>query len=317
MCEGVAFGRAADGSVLTAIGGRPRLPRIAAVLGHLPLIGSVIRERNTAATAAQRVRELEVELERREQLLRHAAALKDEFLATLSHELRTPLNAMLGWIQLLRMNADDPATRTRAIAVLERSARAQVQIVADLLDVSQVITGKMQLVLEPVDLAEVVRRGVETLQPSAQARMVSIECEFTPIGVVRGDAARLRQVVWNLVSNAIKFTPAGGRVTLRLRRTATHAELEVADTGVGIAPEVLPFVFDRFRQGDSSITRAYGGLGLGLAIVRHLAELHGGSVSAASQGAGRGATFTLRLPLQSADEPAKDDPGRTYYARGA
>ncbi len=310
-------GRATDGSVLLAHGGRPRVRRVAAVLPQLALVVAVVQARRAAAVATRHAGELAGELTLVDDSLRRAAASKDEFLATLSHELRTPLNAMLGWIQLLRLNADDAATRARAISVLERSARAQVQIVADLLDVSQVITGEMHLALQPVDFTEIVQRGAETLLPSARARMVTVEYDLQPItGVVHGDAGRLRQIVWNLLSNAIKFTPTGGRVTIAVRQAADHVALEVSDTGVGIAADVLPYVFDRFRQGDSSITRAYGGLGLGLAIVRHLAELHGGSVSAASEGADRGATFVVRLPLQPAGRAAHDDPG-SYYARGA
>jgi signal transduction histidine kinase len=207
----------------------------------------------------------------------------------------------LGWIQLLRVHSDDAATRTHAIDVLERNARAQVQIVADMLDVSRIITGGMRLTLAPLDLAAVVRRGCESVAATAAAKNVELRVDIACLqGDVHGDATRLQQVVWNLVSNAIKFTPAGGQVAVRLGAERTCAEITVSDTGIGITPEVLPHVFDRFSQGDSSLTRPFGGLGLGLAIVRHLVELHGGTVHAASAGTSRGAAFAVRLPIHSA-----------------
>ena len=268
------------------------LVALAASVGALRLA----RSRNHAAL--ERIAELERETSRLTEETRRAWRIKDDFLATLSHELRTPLNAMLGWVQLLRIHSDDVAMRNHAIDVVERNARTQVQIVADMLDVSRIITGQMRLALSRVDLPLVIRCGCEALAATAAAKNVELQIEIGALrGDVYGDATRLQQVVWNLVSNGIKFTPSGGRVMVRLAGDDTHAEITVQDTGVGIAPEVLPFVFDRFRQADSSLTRPFGGLGLGLAIVRHLVELHGGAVQASSPGAGSGARFAVRLPL--------------------
>jgi signal transduction histidine kinase len=248
----------------------------------------------------RRIHELEEEATRLAEEAQRAWRLKDDFLATLSHELRTPLNAMLGWVQLLRVHSDDAAMRKHAIDVLERNARAQVQIVADMLDVSRIITGGMHLKLAPLDLAAVVRRSCDSLAATAAAKNVELRVEVEPLrGEVHADVLRLQQVVWNLVSNALKFTPAGGQVTVRLRPDETHAEITVTDTGIGITPAVLPYVFDRFSQGDSSLTRPFGGLGLGLAIVRHLVELHCGSVHASSGGTNSGALFSVRLPIRS------------------
>lgn len=235
-----------------------------------------------------------------------ANRLKDDFLATLSHELRSPLNSMLGWAQLLKTRRFDEGTRTKAIETIERSARLQVQLVEDLLDVSRIIRGKLQLNVRPVELRAVIEAALDAIRPAADAKAISLEIESaTATGCVAGDSDRLQQVVWNLLTNAVKFTPRGGRVLVRLDRAVsrsegdTHAEIRVIDTGVGIKPDFLPFVFDRFRQADSSITRSYTGLGLGLAIVRHLVELHGGIVRAQSEGEGRGSTFIVRLPLIS------------------
>jgi signal transduction histidine kinase len=245
-----------------------------------------------------RIAQLEQEVARLAEEAQRAWRVKDDFLATLSHELRTPLNAMLGWVQLLRVHSDDRAMRAHAIEVLERNARAQVQIVADMLDVSRIITGGMRLALAPLDLASVVRSSCDSLAQTAAAKNVTLCVQIEPFaGEVHGDVTRLQQVVWNLVSNAIKFTPAGGQVAVSVHPDEKHAEISVSDTGIGITPEVLPHVFDRFSQGDSSLTRPFGGLGLGLAIVRHLVELHGGSVHASSGGANRGATFRIRLPI--------------------
>ncbi len=253
------------------------------------------------AAADERIAELEQETARLADEAQRAWRIKDDFLATLSHELRTPLNAMLGWVQLLRLHAGDEGMRNHALDVVERNARTQVQIIADMLDVSRIITGRERLVFARVNLAAIVRGGCEVLSATAAAKHVELRIEIEPLrGDVFGDAARLQQVVWNLVSNAIKFTPAAGRVTVRLRQHRRFAEISVSDTGIGIRSEVLPYVFDRFRQGDSSLTRPFGGLGLGLAIVRHLTELHGGSVEASSQGEDCGASFFVRLPIHSA-----------------
>jgi PAS domain S-box-containing protein len=222
---------------------------------------------------------------------------KDEFLATLSHELRTPLNAIVGWSHLLRTGQLDDAQRTRAIEVIDRNAKAQSQIVADVLDVSRIVMGKLRLEVRPVELSAVVDEAMDTLRPAAAAKEIHLESQLSAGGRVSGDPDRLQQVVWNLLSNAIKFTPSGGHIRVLLRRADGHAEIVVEDTGSGIRPEFLPHVFERFRQSDSSSTRAHGGLGLGLALVRHLVELHGGTAAAASAGEGRGATFVVRLPL--------------------
>ncbi|HEX8434704.1 hybrid sensor histidine kinase/response regulator, partial [Archangium sp.] len=223
---------------------------------------------------------------------------KDEFLATVSHELRTPLTAILGWSHILRTSTLCAEKQARALETVERSAKAQAQIVDDLLDISRVVAGRMRLEVQPVELLPVVEAALEAVRPAAAARDILIEPELeSGASAVQGDANRLQQVAWNLLTNAIKFTPQGGRVTVRLRRVESLVELEVVDSGQGIAPAFLPHVFERFRQADGSATRRYGGLGLGLAIVRHLVELHGGTVHAHSEGEGRGARFTVRLPL--------------------
>jgi PAS domain S-box-containing protein len=230
-----------------------------------------------------------------------ANRIKDEFLATLSHELRTPLTAILGWASMLAEGGLDAAAAARAVEAIGRNARAQKQIVEDVLDVSRIITGKLRMELRAVELRSLAQDAVETVRPAAEAKGVYLSTLLAPdVGEVTGDPDRLRQVLWNLLSNAVKFTPAGGRVEVELRREGGRAALRVSDTGQGIAPEFLPHVFDRFRQADMGTTRRHGGLGLGLSIVRHLVELHGGEVSAESAGKGQGSTFTLRLPLKAA-----------------
>ncbi|HEU4770396.1 MAG TPA: ATP-binding protein, partial [Pyrinomonadaceae bacterium] len=230
-----------------------------------------------------------------------ANRLKDEFLATLSHELRTPLNAVIGWSRMLKSGRLDEESSLHAIDVIERNAWAQKQIIEDILDVSRVITGKLQLHLAPVDLVKVVKAALDAVRPALEAKDIRIEETYQDgLRVISGDADRLQQVVWNLLSNASKFTPVHGTVAVRVSKEKTYAEIEVIDTGPGIAPEFLPHVFERFRQEDGSITRTHGGLGLGLAIVRHLVELHGGVISADNFGAGAGAIFTVKLPLPSA-----------------
>jgi PAS domain S-box-containing protein len=227
-----------------------------------------------------------------------ANRLKDEFLAVLSHELRTPLNAIVGYSRLLRNGLLTADKTTRAIEVLDRNASALSQIVEDVLDVSRIIGGKLRLHVQPVDLAAVVESAVATVQPAADARQVRVQVITDKYaGPVSGDPDRLQQVVWNLVSNAVKFTPRGGRVHVRVERVNSHVEIVVSDTGIGISPAFLPYVFERFRQADSGISRRSGGLGLGLAIVRHLVEMHGGTVDATSPGENMGSTFRVRLPL--------------------
>ena len=243
------------------------------------------------------------ELLARERVLRGQAEelsrLKDEFLATMSHELRTPLNAIFGWVTLLRTRRLDEATQARALETIERNSRAQKRLIEDLLDVSRIVTGKISLELGDVEPRRVVEGAIATMQPAAQAKEVTI----TPVlggvtGVIRGDAARLQQVVCNLLSNAIKFTAPGGRVDVELTMSGDHVQISVADTGKGIKTEFLPHVFERFRQEDGSISRRHGGLGLGLAIVRHLVDLHSGTVDAQSEGEGCGSRFTVRLPAR-------------------
>jgi signal transduction histidine kinase len=249
------------------------------------------------------------ELLARERLLRGQAEelsrLKDEFLATMSHELRTPLNAIFGWITLLRTRRLDEATQARALETIERNARAQKRLIEDLLDVSRIVTGKITLELGDVVPRRVVEAAIATMQPAAQAREVSIVPVLGEVAAtVRGDPARLQQVVCNLLSNAIKFTPQGGRVEVELATSGEQVQISVTDTGQGIKPEFLPHVFERFRQEDGSISRRHGGLGLGLAIVRHLVELHSGTVEALSEGEGCGARFVVSLPMGSSSPAA-------------
>ena len=227
---------------------------------------------------------------------------KDEFLATLSHELRTPLTAILGWARLLLGGNLPEGTAGGALETIERNAKAQAQLIDELLDVSRIVTGKLRLDTRPVEFSRVIEAAVESVRPAARAKKIRLEVVLEPLGVpLLGDAGRLQQVAWNLLSNAVKFTPEGGRVGVLLRRAGPHAEVRVEDTGQGIGADFLPHVFDRFRQADGSTTRRHGGLGLGLAIARHLVELHGGAISADSEGEGRGASFTVRLPLAAAD----------------
>ncbi|HEX8070934.1 MAG TPA: PAS domain S-box protein [Pyrinomonadaceae bacterium] len=256
-------------------------------------------------TERKRVESEREELLRREQALRvqaeAASRTKDEFLATVSHELRTPLTAILGWARLLRGDGMDAPASRHAVTVIERNARAQAQLIEDLLDISRIITGRLRLEQATVDLVPVVHSVLDSVRLAAEAKEISLHADYDAAELaVTGDAARLQQVVWNLLTNAVKFTPPGGRVEVRLARRDGHARLVVSDTGVGIAPEFLPYVFERFRQADQSTSRSHGGLGLGLAIVRHLVELHGGQVEAESAGEGQGARFTVALPLQAA-----------------
>ena len=233
--------------------------------------------------------------------------LKDDFLATLSHELRTPLTAIIGWSQMLGNLRLDPVTSLRAIEIIRRNAHMQSQLIDDLLDVSRIITGKLRLNVQPVDLGTIIIAAVDGLRPAAEAKEIGLQLQLdSPAGQVSGDPDRLQQVAWNLVSNAIKFTPKAGRVIVRLERVESHLEVTVSDTGQGIAPEFLPHVFDRFRQADATTTRAFGGLGLGLSIVRQLVELHGGTARVESPGEGLGATFTVSLPLVAVRRAVSD-----------
>ena len=225
---------------------------------------------------------------------------KDEFIAMVSHELRTPLTAMLGWTRMLRAGQLDPKGSAHALEVIERNLRQQTQILTDLLDVARIVTGKLTLDRQLLELAPIIEMAVDVVRPAAEAKRVVLAPTLDPFtGTVSGDATRLQQIFWNLISNAVKFTPSGGRVDVRLERVEGHARVTVADTGLGIAPDFLPHLFERFRQAESGFTRQHGGLGLGLAIVRHLVELHGGRVEAFSAGEGHGATFVVDVPLAS------------------
>ena len=224
---------------------------------------------------------------------------KDEFLATLSHELRTPLNAILGWTQILRTKRLDEITTGRAFEAIERNAKAQAELIEDMLDVSRIITGRLHLDLQPVELSSAVDAALDSVRPAADAKGVRLEYALKPgPGMISGDPHRLQQIVWNLLSNAVKFTPAGGMVKIKLERMESEVKLRITDTGKGIKPEFLPYVFDRFRQAEAMISRTSGGLGLGLSIARHLVELHGGLIEATSEGEGQGATFTVTFPLR-------------------
>jgi PAS domain S-box-containing protein len=225
--------------------------------------------------------------------------LKDEFLATVSHELRTPLSAVLGWSRMLAHGQLDPGRSKQAVEAIERNAMAQARLVDDILDVARGIAGNVKLEMLPLDLAAIAHSGVEAIAPTAAGKHIVLEVRATDPVMVMGDQTRLRQVVWNLLSNAVKFTPVGGRVTVNVRAEDGEAELQVTDTGIGIPDAFLPYVFDKFRQADASFTRQHGGLGLGLAIARHLIELHGGSIAARSAGEGAGATFVVRLPIST------------------
>jgi signal transduction histidine kinase len=274
-------------------------------------------------TALHRLRELNdalrAEQQRQQDLLQQARdsseraeqanRAKDDFLATVSHELRTPLNAIAGWVSLLRSGALPPERVADALETIDRNARSQARLIDDLLDVSRITSGKLQLSLEPTDLAEIVTAAIEALRPGAEAKRIAVRADITPeLPLTLGDPIRLQQIVGNLLSNALKFTPGGGKIDVALRPVDRGLELTIRDDGQGIGPDTLPHVFDRFRQAQSSFTRSHGGLGLGLAIVRHLVELQGGRVSAQSAGLGQGATFNVFLP--SIDGAAPTSPKR-------
>jgi len=252
-------------------------------------------------TAKRARAEAERAAEENERLYRQAeesSRLKEEFLATISHELRTPLSAILGWARMLRMGQLSEEHAAKALDTIERNARAQAQLVDDLLDVSRIVTGKLRMDVQPADPNAFIDAAVEAVRPAAEAKGVRVQKVIDTAAItIPGDPVRLQQVVWNLLSNAIKFTPRDGRVQIRSERVNSHLEIVVSDTGQGIAPDFLPHVFDRFRQADQKTSRQHGGMGLGLAIVRHLVEMHGGSVRAASEGEGKGATFTVMLPI--------------------
>ncbi|MFN2531835.1 MAG: response regulator [Pyrinomonadaceae bacterium] len=255
-----------------------------------------------------------LEKERSELLARERAArtqaeeanrAKDEFLAIVSHELRTPLNAMLGWSRMLATGKLDAKTATRGIEAIERNARAQTQLIGDLLDISRITTGKLQLNARPLKLDAIITDTIDAISPTAQTKQISLQATLDDAAFISGDPDRLQQIVWNLLSNAIKFTPTAGRVAVSVNRVGTYVQLAIADTGQGINAEFLPHVFERFRQADSSTTRKFGGLGLGLSIVRHLVELHGGLIHVHSDGENQGATFTIMFPVLTQFEEAR------------
>jgi len=258
---------------------------------------------------AERERLLISEKQARERAEREMR-MKDEFLATLSHELRTPLNAILGWANLLRIT-ESPEEIAEGLEVIERNARSQTQIIDDLLDMSRIISGNVRLDVQRVDLVPVIKAAVESLKPTSAAKEIRLTTVLDPLGgPISGDPARLQQIMWNLLTNALKFTPKGGRIQVCLERVNSHVEISVTDSGQGITPEFLPHVFDRFRQADASTTRKQRGLGLGLSIVKNLAELHGGNVRAKSPGLDQGSTFTVSFPIASAK--VTDDPDRRH-----
>jgi PAS domain S-box-containing protein len=284
-----------DGSALwTIVSTNPILNETGEFLGTLAMIADV--------TDRKRVEEERAELLVREQTARESAEvanrIKDEFLSILSHELRTPLASMLLWVELLRSGNLNPATTTSALETIERNTKSQIQLIDALLDISRIIAGKLYLSVEPVELIPLIEATIDLIRPSAALKGIQIQTVLdSSVALVFGDPVRLQQILWNLLSNAVKFTSTGGRVEVRLTCTDSYAKIVVRDTGIGISAEFLPYVFDRFRQADNKTTRPEHGLGLGLAIVRHLVELHGGTINAYSRGEGQGATFTVTLPL--------------------
>jgi signal transduction histidine kinase/ActR/RegA family two-component response regulator len=276
------------------------------VLRNVTLLDRPIRTAAVISTVRAALRGRQRQYELRDTLValqrarleaEHANRLKDEFLATVSHELRTPLNAILGWVAMLRQARFEPTRVASILEIVERNAKAQAQLIADVLDISRMISGRVKLELMPVSLARVIFDAVDSVRPGAAARGIELHLDVEEGPVANADPDRLQQVVWNLMSNACKFTPEGGRIDVRLRANRTHATITVADTGVGISSDFLPHVFDRFRQAEQGFTRSHGGLGLGLAIVKQLVEMHGGEATASSEGPGKGATFDVRLPL--------------------
>jgi PAS domain S-box-containing protein len=303
-----------DGTPFYAMGLTSRLVDSA---GHVIGFSKVLRDR-TAWRLAQDARDKLFESERKaRQDAEQANRLKDEFLATLSHELRSPLNAIVGWVHILKRNAEKDSELTRGLETIERNVRSQTQIINDLLDMSRIMTGKVQLNVRGLSLHRAIQAAVDAVRPGAESKSIQLTIALDPgIDRVRGDPNRLHQVIWNLLTNALKFTPGGGAIHVSLERTDEHIEISVRDSGVGIPVGFLPYVFDRFRQADASTTRPYGGLGLGLSIVKNLIELHGGTVRAKSAGEGQGATFTLSLPLSPALLERREDIAPTT-TRGA
>ena len=285
--------------------------------GRLTGFFKVLRDQ----TDRKQIEDQRARLLAREQAARESAEeatrLKDEFLAVVSHELRTPLSAILLWSKLLRAGIVDDKARDEALQIIEQSARSQHAIVEDLLDVSRIMSGKLRLSIRPAELAPILEAAIEAVRPMADSKAIRIELSNDPCdGLVRVDPDRIQQVVWNLLTNAVKFTHPGGRIDVSLSRDGAHTQIRVTDTGQGISPEFLPHVFDRFRQADASTTRLESGLGLGLAITKQLVELQGGSITAQSAGQGKGAAFTVRLPLVAAPSIG-DRPGRAQLSDAA
>ena len=313
-----------DGTAAVLVGETIAEPARPLLREILPLFGTLFRteaaaarsevESKMARSAAAQATSLAAKLDATRAELQHALSAaetasraRDEFLATVSHELRTPLTSIIGWIQLLQLERDE-ASLIEGLDTIDRNARAQSRLIEDILDFSRINAGKLHLKVRPLDLTDVVNAAIDIIRPAADAKGVRIERVLdSEGGHVSGDADRLQQVVWNLLSNAVKFTPRGGKVHIRLERINSHCELTVSDTGQGISPQFLPYVFDRFSQADSSSTRYHAGLGLGLGIVRYLVELHGGTVQGFSRGEGQGATFAVRLPLLAAHHRDGDE----------
>jgi len=284
------------------------------VIGTLTIIDDVTervaREAELQAQLEDRSRLLSNEKQARSDAER-ANRLKDEFLATISHELRNPLNAIMGWAHMMRLGKLTPANVERAVETIYRNAKSQSQLVADLLDVSRIISGKLRLDVRTVDLLYIVNAAIDSIRPAADAKGIRLQAILdSAVGPISGDADRLQQIVWNLLTNAVKFTPKGGRIQVQLQRVNSHVEIVVTDSGIGISKEFLPHVFDRFRQADASSTRIHGGLGLGLSIVHQLVDLHGGSVSVESEGEGKGATFTISLPFVAVVTDQETEPAQ-------
>jgi PAS domain S-box-containing protein len=320
LAEGVVVGLANHTILIAADGierpiddsGAPIRNRDGRIVGAVLVFRDVTERRRTETerqiAAAERERLLDAERIARTEAER-ASRVKDDFVAMVSHELRTPLNAILGWTQLMTKHPQDEAILTRGLDVVARNTRVQAQLIADLLDISRIVSGKLRLEIQTVDLAAVLSEAIDTVQQDAVAKRITIHQKLeTAIGPIAGDPGRLQQVVWNLLSNSIKFTSSGGEILVTLRRNDLSLEISVTDTGVGIRPDLLPQIFDRFHQADRSITRRFGGLGLGLSIVKNLVELHGGSVQADSPGEGKGATFTILLPASRADVSPEPTP---------
>jgi signal transduction histidine kinase/ActR/RegA family two-component response regulator len=299
------------GAAADAMGRRepPRPPETA--IQEIRQVGAALKSAAEALTRGEQEREELLQMERRaRETAETADRAKDEFLAVLSHELRTPLNAVYGWARMLQTGqVRDPALVARAMDAIVRNADVQVRLIDELLDLARITSGKMRLDLRQVAMTGVLQGALDAVRPASVAKAINIRTILDPdTGAVAGDAGRLQQVVWNLLMNAIKFTPPGGEVQLRLQRVSSHLQIVVSDTGQGIAPEMLPHVFERFRQADSSSTRPHGGLGLGLALVKHIVELHGGTAVAESAGVGQGATFIVTLPIGAADFPVESAP---------